>query len=48
MLTANNNIQYQFSDLIDVPAFARMLESFFQATGIPNGVVDMDGNLLSM
>lgn len=48
MLSANNNIQYRFSDLIDVPAFARMLESFFQATGIPNGVVDVDGNLLSM
>lgn len=48
MSTADNNIQYRFSDLIDVPAFARMLESFFQATGIPNGVVDVDGNLLSM
>ena len=40
--------QYGFRDLVDVPAFARMLESFFQATGIPNGVVDVDGNLLSM
>ena len=40
--------QYRFSDLVDVPAFARMLESFFLATGIPNGVVDADGELLSM
>lgn len=48
MPTDNSNIKYRFSDLIDVPAFARMLESFFQATGIPNGVVDVDGNLLSM
>ncbi len=40
--------QYRFSDLIDVPAFARMLDSFFLATGIPNGVVDADGTLLSM
>jgi len=39
---------YQFADLIDVPAFSRMLESFFIATGIPNGVVDADGNLLTM
>lgn len=31
-----------------MPAFARMLESFFQATGIPNGVVDNQGKLLSM
>ncbi|PKO91515.1 MAG: diguanylate cyclase [Betaproteobacteria bacterium HGW-Betaproteobacteria-1] len=40
--------QYRFSDLIDVPAFARMLESFFEATGIPNGVVDADGELLCL
>jgi diguanylate cyclase (GGDEF)-like protein/PAS domain S-box-containing protein len=40
--------QYSFSDLIDVPAFARMLERFFQATGIPNGVVDVSGELLSL
>lgn len=39
---------YRFSDLVDVPSFTRMLESFFQATGIPNGVVDADGELLSM
>lgn len=40
--------RYRFRDLVDVAAFSRMLESFFQATGIPNGVVDADGNLLSM
>lgn len=39
--------QYQFHDLVDMPAFARMLDSFFQATGIPNGVVNADGELLS-
>ncbi len=39
--------QYQFRDLVDMPAFARMLGSFFQATGIPNGVVNADGELLS-
>ncbi|MFA6039919.1 MAG: diguanylate cyclase [Methylophilus sp.] len=48
MTTDNNNIQYRFSDLIDMSAFTRMLESFFHATSIPNGVVDMEGNLLSM
>lgn len=48
MPTDASNIQYRFSDLIDVEAFTRMLESFFHATGIPNGVVDADGNLLSM
>jgi len=40
--------QYRFSDLIDVPAFARMLENFFEATGIPNGLVDADGELLCL
>nr|WP_319565287.1 diguanylate cyclase [uncultured Rhodoferax sp.] len=39
---------YRFSDLVDLPSFTRMLESFFQATGIPNGIVDVDGSLLSM
>lgn len=39
---------YRFRDLVDVPAFTRMLESFFHATGIPNGVVDVDGDLLSL
>lgn len=43
-----DNFPYRFNDLVDIPAFARMLESFFQATGLPNGVVDMDGKLLSM
>lgn len=43
-----NKTPYRFIDLVDAPAFARMLESFFQATGIPNGVVDAEGNLLSM
>jgi ligand-binding sensor protein len=38
----------RFGDVIDIPAFARLLESFFQATGIPNGVVDADGTLLCL
>ncbi|HEX5338562.1 MAG TPA: diguanylate cyclase [Gallionella sp.] len=43
-----DKIQYRFSDLVDVPTFARMLDSFFRATGIPNGVVDANGELLCM
>jgi diguanylate cyclase (GGDEF)-like protein/PAS domain S-box-containing protein len=39
---------YRFGDLVDMPAFARMLESLFRTTGIPNGVVDANGELLSM
>jgi diguanylate cyclase (GGDEF)-like protein len=45
---ATDKAVYHFSDLVDVPAFARVLEKFFQATGIPNGVVDANGELLSM
>lgn len=39
---------YRFSELVDVPSFARMLEAFFRATGIPNGVTDENGELLCM
>jgi diguanylate cyclase (GGDEF)-like protein/PAS domain S-box-containing protein len=39
---------YRFEDLVDMKSFSRMLESFFQATGIPNGVVDVSGELLSL
>ncbi len=39
---------YSFSDLLDVAAFARLLDKFYRATGIPNGVVDADGELLCM
>lgn len=39
---------YHFGDLVDMPEFALLLESFFRATGIPNGVVDADGTLLSL
>jgi diguanylate cyclase (GGDEF)-like protein/PAS domain S-box-containing protein len=44
----NDIAHYSFRDLIDVPAFARMLDSFFLATGIPNGVVDASGELLAL
>lgn len=44
----SENSQYRFSDLVDVPAFSQLLEKFFLATGIPNGVVEANGELLSM
>jgi diguanylate cyclase (GGDEF)-like protein/PAS domain S-box-containing protein len=44
---SNKNL-YRFGELVDVPTFARMLESFYRATGIPNGVVDASGELLSL
>ncbi|MDI1308530.1 MAG: diguanylate cyclase [Methylotenera sp.] len=39
--------QYRFADLVDLSAFASMLESFAKATGISNGLVDVNGELLS-
>lgn len=47
-VTTENSVTYRFRDLVDMPAFTRMLESFFQATGIPNGVVEANGELISM
>lgn len=38
---------YKFSDLVDLTAFAQMLENFFKATRIPNGLVANDGEILS-
>lgn len=37
---------YQFHDLVDVAAFTRILENFFKATLIPNGLVATDGEIL--
>ncbi len=47
-VTSQRNFPYRFIDLVDMPAFASMLESFYLATGIPNGVVDINGTLLCM
>jgi diguanylate cyclase (GGDEF)-like protein/PAS domain S-box-containing protein len=38
---------YRFSDLVDVAAYSQLLESFFKATGIPNGLVGPDGELIT-
>jgi len=39
--------QFQFKDLVDVHTFSTILDGFFQATGIPNGLVGPNGELLS-
>jgi hypothetical protein len=38
---------YRFSDLVDIDAFSQLLESFAKATGIPNGLVSPEGDLLT-
>jgi ligand-binding sensor protein len=37
----------KFSDLVDIAAFERLMESLYKATGIPYGLVAEDGQLLS-
>lgn len=38
---------YHFRDLVDVEAFSLMLEHFYQATHVANGVVGNDGELIT-
>jgi diguanylate cyclase (GGDEF)-like protein/PAS domain S-box-containing protein len=38
---------YRFSDLVDIDELAQLLESFFKATAIPNGLVSPEGELLT-
>jgi diguanylate cyclase (GGDEF)-like protein/PAS domain S-box-containing protein len=38
---------YKFSDLVDVEDFKKLLDSYYKATGIPNGLVDNDGTIIS-
>lgn len=37
---------YKFSDIIDIPAVQRLMESLWQAAGIPTGIIDVDGTVL--
>ncbi|OHE62918.1 MAG: hypothetical protein A2001_00510 [Treponema sp. GWC1_61_84] len=37
---------HSFSDLVDLPAYARILENLYRATGIPNAILDPDGDIL--
>jgi len=37
---------FRFDDLVDVAAFARVMDSLFRASGIPNGLVGEDGEVL--
>lgn len=39
--------EFLYSDLVDIDAFASLLESFYTATGIPNGLVGVNGELLT-
>ncbi|MDD2358618.1 MAG: PocR ligand-binding domain-containing protein, partial [Thiovulaceae bacterium] len=38
---------YTFSDLVDILAFSKILESFFKGTGVPNALIDENGEIIS-
>lgn len=39
--------KHTFRDLVDIDAFDRLMESFYKATGIPNGLISEEGEILS-
>lgn len=38
---------YSFGDLVDIEAFSKLLDSFYTANGIPNGLVGPKGELIT-
>ncbi len=38
--------EHRFGDLVDVAAFARVMDSLFRTSGIPNGLAGEDGEIL--
>lgn len=40
-------MKYKFSDLVDIQRLRKLMNSFYEATGIPHGIHDVDGNILS-
>lgn len=45
--THNPPLRYKFSDLVDLSLLQQLLNSFYQTTGIPHGVIDNENNILS-
>ncbi len=40
-------MKYQFSDLVNIQHLRKLMNSFYEATGIPHGIHDIDGSILS-
>jgi len=40
-------MNYQFSELIDIEQLQKLMCSFYDVTGIPHGIHDVEGNILS-
>ena len=41
-----NDKKYNFNELVDVIEFEELLKSFYEATGIPNALVGIDGKII--
>ncbi len=39
-------MDYKFADIVDIPAIQELMESLWQASGIPVGIVDIEGRVL--
>ncbi len=39
--------RYKFKELVNIAAFEKLLESFFRATGVPNGLVGENGEIIT-
>jgi len=39
-------MKYTFGDLVDIPTLNNLMQSFYHATGIPSGIIDVEGNVL--
>jgi diguanylate cyclase (GGDEF)-like protein/PAS domain S-box-containing protein len=42
-----DEIDLEFQDLVDIVGFSRLLENFYAATGIPNGLVGTAGEIIT-
>ncbi|WP_051515029.1 PocR ligand-binding domain-containing protein [Fervidicella metallireducens] len=40
-------MKYNFTDLVDIQSFEKLMKDFYKITGIPHGLLDKDGNILS-
>lgn len=41
-----DKVIYKFSDLVDTRKLQTLMESFYKATNIPSGIIDVEGNIL--
>jgi len=39
-------MKYGFAEIVDIPQMRLIFEEFYAATGIPSGIIDVEGNLL--